>query len=148
MNPRLTPEIQQALMRRRMGGLSGGAGAPAQSQVMSPNPMGGPIGPSASPLQTSPQAMPSGTVPQPMPSSPGGPTPQGMDPNMAMRQMLMQAQGQGGAPTQTTTAGGPGSSDPNHSLMKALVARLTAGGQDDTSKVLSKALAQRLIADA
>ena len=115
MNPmqqsRLTPEIMEALRRRQMGGLSGGAGAPAQSQVMAPNPLGGSIGPSASPLQTSPQAVPSGSIP----SSTGAPAPQGMDPSMSQQ----------GAPSPATTAGGS-KSDPDAVLMKALLQRLIA----------------------
>lgn len=63
--PRLTPEIMEALQRRSMGG----PGMPAQQQVTAPNPLGGPAGQSQTPLATSPQAVPAGNIPQSMPSS-------------------------------------------------------------------------------
>lgn len=106
MQSRLTPEIMEALMRRRAGGMGGGNTMPAQGQVMNPTPMGGPIGPSQTPFQMSPQAVPAGNIPQssgssgPAPSSTGG-------------------QSQPGA-------GSSGGSDPNKALMKALLQRLIA----------------------
>lgn len=107
MNPsRITPEIAEALMRRRAGGVGGGNTMPAQQQVMAPNPMGGPMGPSQTPLATSPQAVPSGNIAQP--SSP--PMPQ-----------------QGGQPaTGQASSTGTGGTDPNKVLMKALLQRLVS----------------------
>lgn len=58
MQPRLTPDIMQALMRRRAGGMGGGNTTPAMGQTMQVNPMGAPIGPSRSSLPQQPQTMP------------------------------------------------------------------------------------------
>lgn len=107
-NPRLTPEIMAALMRRRAGGVGGGSTTPASQQVMAPNSLGGPVGPSATPLQTSPQAVPAGNIQPSMPSS-----------------------GQAAQATTASTSGAPsqpasGGSDPNKVLMKALLQRLVA----------------------
>lgn len=106
MQSRLTPEIMAALMKRRAGGMGGGSGMPAQQQVMAPNQMGGPMGQSQTPLQTSPQAVPAGNIPQSSPSS--GQTPQGS--------------GGQSQPAQGSSTG----TDPNKVLMKALLQRLVA----------------------
>lgn len=87
MNPQMQqipPQIRAMLMLRRMGGVGGGGTAPAGQQVMAPNPLGGPLGPSASPLQTSPQAIPGGSIPLSMQSSsgPGSPGMQRTQPGM------------------------------------------------------------------
>ncbi len=106
MQSRITPEIAEALMRRRMGGVGGGTGAPATMQRMAPNQMGGPMGPSQSPLQNPPQAVQSAGLPQP--ASPSG-------------------QAAGAAPTTSSSGQGGGSStNPNATLMKALLQRLVA----------------------
>jgi hypothetical protein len=112
MNPslqsRITPEIAEALMRRRIGGVGGGNTMPAQSQVMAPNPMGGPMGASQTPLPTSPQAMPAGSVQQPD----------------------TQATAQQSSPSpggQSQASSGGRSSNPDVVLMKALLQRLVAG---------------------
>lgn len=74
MQPQMSPEIMEALMRRRAGGVGGGNTAPAAMQTMQPNPMGGPIGPSTTPLNAAPQAMPTGGIPQTPPQSQGAPS--------------------------------------------------------------------------
>lgn len=78
MNPQqIPPQIRMMLMLRRMGGVGGGNTAPASQQVMAPNPLGGPLGPSQTALPTSPQAVPGGSIPLSMQSS-GGQSPNGM----------------------------------------------------------------------
>lgn len=77
MNPRLTPEIMEALARRRAGGVGGGSTIPAAQQTMAPNPWGGPLGPMTSPLQSAPQAVPAPPIPMAGPqqqSMPQGPS--------------------------------------------------------------------------
>lgn len=103
----LTPEIMQALMARRAQ-LGGGTAAPAQQQTMAPNSLGGPAGPSATPLQQSPMAVQSGSIPQSSPSSGAGQPAPGQDPNAQ------------------ASPSGQGDSQ-NRVLMKALLSRLVAG---------------------
>jgi hypothetical protein len=89
MNPQgmtIGPELAAALMRRRMGGMGGGNTAPAGQQVMAPNPMGGPLGASQTPLPTSPQPLQAGNL---MPPS--------QDSQAAVMQQMM-AQGGGQSP--------------------------------------------------
>lgn len=101
MQPRITPEIMEALLRRRAGGVGGGNTTPAMGQTLQVNPLGGPTGPSQSPLPQQPQPMAAGSIP----SSQG---------------QVQPAQAQ-------TAAGqkGAGGGDPeSKNLMKALLQRL------------------------
>jgi hypothetical protein len=122
MNPQgmtIGPELAAALMRRRMGGMGGGNTAPAGQQVMAPNPMGGPLGASQTPLPTSPQPLQAGNL---MPPS--------QDSQAAVMQQMMaqgggQPQGQA-SPNPASGSGSSGGSDPKKSLMKALLQNLVA----------------------
>lgn len=112
MQPRLTPEIMEALQRRGIGGIGGGTPMPAGQQVMAPNPWGGPTGqaPRTSPLQSPPQPVPAGPIPM------GGPSGQQGQPQMPQMpgQQQMPGQGQQGAQVDPQT----------RDMTKALMQRL------------------------
>lgn len=101
-----TSAIREALLRRRVGGIGGGNPIPAQQQLLRPNALGGPIGPSSTPLQTPPTPQAVGALPQPAPGVGAPPTPQA-------------------APQQPQVApAGAGVDDETKTISKALIAKL------------------------